>query len=226
MSLGRRSSGGMRPEWRNGCGIRRFERPRSPPRPPAKHVRHSRGELVMEGRAPHRDAMGELDLSGLPTVNPQPAIGIRRSPSSLLPPAGVPSGGSSIRPQTHGATSSRDLLVSEKRPLEDWALPSNAAECFQEIFLGNNLRDMRTQSFVYLVSPQRSSSSHSLKSVASSQTGGLGAPCSGFAPANFYRTTSDSTYGSFARLPALPNTTGHLRQPLFLATGVGTRRDP
>ena len=43
------------------------------------------------------------------------------------------------------------------------------------------------------------------------------------AAAHFYRTTSDDSYGSFAKPPSLPNTTGALKQPLFLATGVGAQ---
>lgn len=37
-----------------------------------------------------------------------------------------------------------------------------------------------------------------------------------------FETTSASTYGSFARLPPLPNRMGSLAQPNFLAAGVGT----
>lgn len=44
------------------------------------------------------------------------------------------------------------------------------------------------------------------------------------APKSYYRTSS-SAYGSFASstLPRLPNVTGHITQPLFLASGIGQK---
>ena len=88
------------------------------------------------------------------------------------------------------------------------------------------LWQMRTQSFLNLLRPQlpdASSAASVASSAAVSRTGGLGGFAAGFAAAHFYRTTSDDTYGSFAKPPPLPNTTGALRQPLFLSIGVGAR---
>ena len=120
------------------------------------------------------------------------------------------------------------LTRGVRDPLADPPLPTNPPPAPYPC--ARVLWQMRTQSFLNLLRPQlltqlpdASSAASVASSAAVSRTGGLGGFAAGFAAAHFYRTTSDDTYGSFAKPPPLPNTTGALRQPLFLSIGVGAR---
>lgn len=103
-------------------------------------------------------------------------------------------------------------------------------ETREEVFLGNNLRDTRTQSFINLLRPQEAAGQP--PRVTPSRVGAFPTNVKGTLPedakmdvARFYRTTNSSTYGNFADIPSLPNTTGPIRQPLYLTSGMGERRE-
>jgi hypothetical protein len=94
-------------------------------------------------------------------------------------------------------------------------LPRSAStgRIFEDVYLGNNLRSFLSQ-FAVPEQPQRAPE-RPLRRPRAPFTS---------SPFSSYETTSATTYGSFSRLPALPNQTGALRQPLFLASGVGASR--
>ena len=79
---------------------------------------------------------------------------------------------------------------------------------------------MRTQSFLNLLRPQTASTG-SLRMSASHNGPFPGLRSVGYDASYIYRTTNDSTYGSFTKPNPMLNTTGPLRQPLFLAGDVG-----
>ena len=212
-----------------GGGVRRFARPATPEVP--EHLLSRKVDPIMKGRPPTAAACGLLDLAGLPMPTPAPIYepGGRRPMTSF--PAGKFIGNSWLAPTAAETPPRRPQPERQPLPKAPPLPYSSSARWIQvneqlgdsreQIFLGNNLREIRTQSFLNSTRPQLDAPASSMSKTA---TGAYpGTKGTTFDANYFYRTTSSSTYGSFAKLPALQNTVGHLRQPLFLAVGVGSR---
>lgn len=219
---------------RTGAGIRRRPTYNSPRNQAQCPVYGSHFEKVMATLPPHKFCMGEVDLAGLPLTRCSDAKQFRKPIGSV--PAGLASAGDKRRPTPHRHPACRP--AQKGRPsMSTSDFTEVPPEYFEDLFIGNNLRDPNSMSLLFLGSPplQRARSASSLLQPPGSSTaeGSLQLSMSesssslwattNYSPSRFYQTSS-SSYGSFAKLPALPNTTGHLRQPLHLATGVGAAR--
>ena len=168
---------------------------------------------ILDGRAPHRESLGVLDISGIPvTYAPKPTMMLSNHP---LQPRTTSHSSIALSPSHHSSWTQLNEALGQSR---------------DDVFLGNNLRDTRTQSFINLLRPQEAAGQP--PRVTPSRVGAFPTNVRGTLPedakmdvARFYRTTNSSTYGNFADIPSLPNTTGPIRQPLYLTSGMGERRE-
>ena len=152
---------------RTGQGVRRY-----PPPPPPKITPEQMAEAlkppdpIMRGRHPHRDSMGQLDLTGLPTTRTPLAHHTPQTVNSgmnwqrardvqpkLSYPAGV--GTSLIAGPERPRTSLHEMRsMVTRRPTtppaplsasssERWLqIRDELGETKEEVFIGNNLRDV------------------------------------------------------------------------------------
>lgn len=154
---------------------------------------------ILDGRAPHRESLGVLDISGIPvTYAPKPTMMLSNHP---LQPRTTSHSSIALSPSHHSSWTQLNEALGQSR---------------DDVFLGNNLRERWTQAQISPLRPTTSASSlpsaPEVRAPTRGRNFGPGPVWSGYQTGFYYRTSTDAI-GSFAKIPRLPNTTGALHHP-------------